>query len=157
MGPQISIYDASNTNLVNTWEVGTLKAQKPSEVLTVKIWNNKGGITAVSDLKECYLMVLDALGDTANDDVAKEKWVQVNVPAIDGNSNVWTPIGGTEGKDIKANAVEIIENTISGKANDGIEANSPENVATVNLRVVAPPNSTPGDKNFKCRLVAWFS
>ena len=102
-------------------------------------------------------MVLDGSGDTSNEDVARDKWVQVNVPSIDGNSNVWTAIGGTEGKDIKCDDYTITENTIKGTANDGIEANSPGNVATVNLRIVAPPNSNPGTHSFRCRLVAYFS
>lgn len=159
MGPQIAIYNSTNTDLVYNWDVGTLKAQRPSDVLSVKIWNNKGGATAVSDLKECYLMVLDGIGDTANDDVAKDKWVQVNVPSMDGNTNVWEPIGGTSGKNLKCDDATVPQDecTIYGEANDGIEAHSPKNVATVNLRVVAPPNSTPGDKNFKCRIVGWFS
>ena len=157
MGPQIAIYNATSTELVSSWDVGTLKSQRPSEVLCIKIWNNKQGITSVSDLKECYLMVLDGSGDTSNEDVARDKWVQVNVPSIDGNSNVWTAIGGTEGKDIKCDDYTITENTIKGTANDGIEANSPGNVATVNLRIVAPPNSNPGTHSFRCRLVAYFS
>lgn len=156
MGPQIAIYNASNTELVSTWDVGTLKAQKPSEVLTINIWNNKGGITAVSDLKEAYLMVLDSVGDTANDDVAKDKWVQINIPSIDGNANVWTPIGGTDGKDLKANGVNG-EFTIKGDANDGTAGTSYNNVATVNLRIVAPPNSTPQDHYFKIRIVGYFT
>ena len=156
MGPQIAIYDASHSQLVNTWDVGTLKAQKPSEVLTINIWNNKGGVTAVSDLKECYLMVLDSVGDTANDDVARDKWVQVNIPSIDGNSDVWKPIGGTHGKDVRANS-GMTENTISGMPNDGIAANSLENHCTIHLRVVAPPNSTPKDHYYKIRLVGYFT
>lgn len=156
MGPQISIYDASNTYLVNNWDIGTLKAQTPSEVLTVNIWNNKGGITAVSDLKEVTFMILDSTGDTANGDVAKDQWVQINVPSVDGNSNVWTPIGGTVTKDIKANG-GVSDYTISGIANDGNAANSPQNVATISLRVVAPANSNPGEKSFRARLVGYFT
>lgn len=156
MGPQISIYDATNTYLVNTWDVGTLKAQKPSDVLTINIWNNKGGITSVSDLKEVSFMVLDGTGDTANGDVAKDQWVQINVPSVDGNSDIWTPIGGSITKDIKANS-GMTEYTISGSANDGNAANSPQNVATINLRIVAPANSNPGDKSFRARIVGYFT
>lgn len=152
MGPQISIYDHTNSELVSTWELGTLKAQKPSDVLTINIWNNKGGVTTVSDLKEVYLMILDAVGDTANDDVAKDRWVQVNVPSVDGNTETWTPIGGTIGKDLKANS-GVVGNTISGVANDGIASNSVENVCTVNLRVVAPANSVAGGHYFKARII----
>jgi hypothetical protein len=156
MGPQISVYDASNTSLVSNWNIGVLKAQVPSNVLTINIWNNKGGSTAVSDLKEAYLMVLDSNADTANEDVARDKWIQINEPSVDGNSDIWTPIGGSKGKDIKANS-GVTDNMISGIANDGTAANSPKNVCTVNLRAVAPPNSNPGDKAFKVRLTGYFT
>ena len=156
MGPQIAIYDSTDSVLVNTWDIGTLKAQVPSDVLTINVWNNKGGATTVSDLKEAYLMVLDNSGDTAVDDVAKNKWIQVNVPSVDGNDETWTPIGGTYGKDIKANS-GVSDNTIKGIANDGIAANSPENVATISLRAVAPPNSEPGVKLFKVRLNGYYT
>ena len=156
MGPQLSIYNDTNTELVNSWNIGTLKAQIPSEVLTINIWNNKGGSTTVSDLKEAYLMVLDNTGDTALMDIPRDKWVQANVPNIDGNTITWTPIGGTAGKDLKGNSISL-ENAISGKSNDGVAANSPENVCTVNLRVVAPPNADPGDKFFKIRITGYFT
>ena len=156
MGPQISVYDSTNTSLVSTWNIGVLKAQVPSDVLTINIWNNKGGLTMVSDLKEAYLMVLDSGADTANEDVARDKWIQVNELSVDGNSNVWTPIGGSNGKDIKANS-GVVDNTISGAANDGVAEKSPQNVCTVSLRAVAPPNSNPGDKSFKVRLTGYFT
>jgi len=156
MGPQIALYNATNTDLLSTWEIGTLKAQVPSDVLVCNIWNNKGGSVAVSDLKEAYLMVLDATGDTANEDVARDRWIQVNEPSIDGGTDTWTPIGGTVGKDIRANG-GVTENSISGRANDGIAANSPMNVCTIYLRAVAPPNSNPGDKGFKVRLNGYFT
>ena len=36
-GPAISIYDSTHTSLVSTWNVGVVKAQTPSKVLTVNI------------------------------------------------------------------------------------------------------------------------
>jgi hypothetical protein len=156
MGPQIAIYDSTDSTLVSTWDIGTLKAQVPSDVLTINVWNNKGGAVPVSDLKEAYLMVLDNTGDTAVEDVAKNKWIQVNIPSVDGNDETWTAIGGTYGKDVKANS-GVVDNTIKGIINDGVAANSPENVCTINLRAVAPPNSDPGVKLFKVRLNGYFT
>ena len=156
MGPQIALYNATNTDLLSTWDIGTLRAQVPSEILTVNIWNNKGGAVSVSDLKEAFLMVLDSTGDTANDDVAKDRWIQVNEPSVDGDTSVWTPIGGTVGKNIKANG-GVSDYSISGRANDGVAANSPQNVCTLNLRAVAPPNSDAGDKYFKVRINGYFT
>jgi hypothetical protein len=158
MGPQIALYNSTNTELLFNWDIGELRAQVPSEVLTVNIWNNRSGSVDVSDLRDSYLQVLDSTGDTANDDIPKEKWIQVNEPSVDGNSDTFTPIGGTVGKDIKANGLSSSTTCyISGKANDGVAANSPQNVCTINLRAVAPPNANPGDKTFKVRISGYFT
>jgi hypothetical protein len=156
MGPVITLYDITNTTVVTTWDVGVVQAQIPSASLTINIWNNKGQSAAVSDLKECNITVLDSSGDTANDDVARDKWIQINEPSVDGNTTTWTQIGGSTTKDIKANS-GVSGNTISGVANDGNIISSPSNVCTVNFRVVAPINSTPGNKTFKIRLIGYYT
>ena len=158
MGPQISLYNSTNSELLTNWNIGVLKAQTPSEVLECNIWNNKGGNETVSDLKEAYLMVLDPNGDTADQDIPREKWIQINEPSVDGANDVWTPIGGTTGKDIRANGVTESEgNIISGISNDGNPANSSKNVCTVYLRAVAPPNSVPGVKGFRVRINGYYT
>ena len=156
MGPQISIYDESNNSIVSIWDIGTVKAQTPSEVLTINIWNNKGGTTTVSDLKDCYITVLDYNGDTAVDTVAKDKWVQVNIPSIDGDENVWTNIGGNVVKSIRGNA-GVDEYSILGTENSGLMSESSENVCTAKFRIFAPPNSAPGQKLFKIRVNGYFT
>ena len=110
MGPVITLYDITNTTVVTTWDVGVVQAQIPSASLTINIWNNKGQSAAVSDLKECNVTVLDSSGDTANDDVARDKWIQINEPSVDGNTTTWTQIGGSTTKDIKANYVFFSNN-----------------------------------------------
>ena len=45
MGPLIGLYDSTNTTTVSTWDVGTIKAQTPTEPKTINIWNNKAGST----------------------------------------------------------------------------------------------------------------
>ena len=153
MGPQISLYNSTNTELVSTWNIGVLKAQTPSDILECNIWNNKGGSETVSDLKDAYLMVLDPNGDTANQDIPRERWIQINEPSVDGNTSTWTAIGGSVGKDICANGLMPSNgNTISGIANDGNPVNSSKNVCTIFLRAVAPPNSNPGVKGFRVRI-----
>ena len=71
-GPSIALYDTANSNIVSTWNVGTVQAQVPSAELTVNIWNNKAGGTAVSDLRDCYITVLDSNCSTAIEDVARD-------------------------------------------------------------------------------------
>lgn len=154
-GPSIVLYDSANSNIVSTWNVGTVQAQVPSAELTVNIWNNKGGGSAVSDLRDCSITVLDSNGSTANEDVARDKWVEINSQAVDGNTTTWTAIGGTTTKAVKANT-GVDENTIKGTANAGTTTNS-ENCATVKFRVNAPINSEPGTKNFKIRLTGYYT
>ena len=155
-GPNIALYDSTHTNLVSTWAIGTVKAQVPSEALTVNIWNNKAGTEDVSDLKDCSIGVYDASGSTANDDVAKDKWVEINVPSVDGTSTTWTAIGGTTTKSIRAN-LNVTDFSIKGTKNDGTAANAGSNFSTVNLRVNAPINSVPGNKSFKVRLTGYYT
>jgi hypothetical protein len=155
-GPSIALYDSTHTNLVSTWAVGTVKAQTPSAVLTVNIWNNKGGTVDLSDLKDCTIAVYDSTGNTANDDVAKDKWVEINVPSVDGTTTTWTAIGGTTVKSIRANG-STTDFSISGAKNDGTETGATTNFSTVNLRINAPINSVPGSKSFKVRLTGYYT
>jgi hypothetical protein len=156
MGPQITVYDKTNTSVESTWNVGTIRAQEPSEVYTINIWNNKGGVDHVSDLRDCYISILDYDGDSAIEDVARDRWIQVNIPSVDGDENTWTSIGGSFTKEIRANG-GVSENTLSGIANSGVLSNSPKNVCTANFRVYAPPNSNPGQKLFKIRVNGYFT
>ena len=156
MGPLIGIYNESNTAFQSTWDVGIVRAQQPSTVLTINVWNNRGGTTDVSDLKEPILSVLDSDGLNALTPVPRDKWVQVNVPSVDGDNTTWTPIGGTTTKMLMANG-GVTDNTIKGTVNDGDPLLYPQNVCTTNLRIEAPLNSTPGDFSFKIRLTAYFT
>lgn len=153
-GPAISIYDSTHTSLVSTWNVGVVKAQTPSKVLTVNIWNNRNSSDDVSDLKECYLGVYDSTGDTYTTEVPLNKWVEVNVPTIDGNNNTWTRIGGQAIKKIMSSGQSDF--TIKGTANDGSTSNT-SNYCTCSFRINAPINSTPGTKDFNIRLTGYFT
>ena len=120
MGPLIGLYDSTSSSLVGTYDWGTIKAQTPTPVLTIQVWNNKNGKDDVSDLKEPQIEVLDSNGLTADTDVPKFKWVQVNIPSVDGNNSTWTPIGGTTTKMIRADGLASTDgNVIKGTANDG--------------------------------------
>ena len=156
MGPLIGLYDSTSSSLVGTYDWGTIKAQTPTPVLTIQVWNNKNGKDDVSDLKEPQIEVLDSNGLTADTDVPKFKWVQVNIPSVDGNNSTWTPIGGTTTEMLMANG-GVTDNTIKGTINDGDPILYPQNVCTTNLRIEAPLNSTPGDFSFKIRLTAYFT
>ena len=155
--PLITILDASNTSLIVNWDVGNIKAQVPTAPLEINIWNNKDGMTDVSDLKEVEIMVLDDNGTTYESEVPQNKWVQVNNIGTDGDKTTFTAIGAEVTKKIRANGGVSTEYCIKGTANDGNPDNYPQNVASAQLRLVAPMNSTPGDKSFKIRIVGYYT
>ena len=163
--PKISIYDADNNNTVSIWAIGTMQAQVPSTIKQILIWNNRGGSTAVSDLRNCKLSVYDENGTTATDDVASEKWVEVNQSVFDGSETVagnWTRVGGTDGKEICADGCAVgtddhdTYHAIKGTINGGTTSYT-TNFAKINLRVNPPLNSTPGEKKFKVRLTGTYT
>jgi len=156
MGPQIAVYDSTDSGIISLWDLGTIKAQVVSPVLSVYVWNNRNGKTAVSDLKDCWVTCVDSATDTSNDDVAKDQWIQVNVPSIDGDEDTYTKIGGNLGKDVRAMA-GVSGNYIAGVVNDGTLANSQPNYAKLNFRCVAPPNSNPGQKLFRILIKGYFT
>lgn len=160
MGPQISIYNSSN-NKIELWNIGTLQSQQSSKILTVYVWNNKGNRESdVSDLKNAYVTVVDANGETAEDEVAKNKWVHVNIPTIDGDETTFSPIGGSIIRNIKG-GINSEENTIFGtKCNSDMDKTySLENprVCKLSFCICPPPNSTPGEKLFKIRICGWYT
>ena len=160
LGPVITLMNSDNTSAVDTWNVGTVQAQTPSAPLIVNIWNNKGNNTEDhSDLKECTLSVLDANGNTAVGDVARDKWVQCK---MNGESDSqYIAIGGSDPNTVtalvKANDASVEVGTIKGTRNDGVATNSTGNVATVYFRINAPINSIPGTKTFKIRLTGYYT
>ena len=155
-GPMIALYNEDHTELVSTWNAGTVKADEPSEVLTVNIWNNKGGTSDVSDLKDCVISVYDDNGSTQVEDVAKDMWVQINVESIDGSQEEWTKIGGESSKYIRANDDSITDFTIKGVKNNGT-VSATSNYCTARFQIVAPINSNPGTKVFKIRLTGYYT
>lgn len=159
MGPQISIYNSDNSQLFTTWDLNNIQSQQASPVLTVYVWNNKTGDNAknVSDLKNAYVTVVDENGETSNGEVAKNKWVQVNVPNIDNDETTFFPIGGNVTRGIRGGGLE--ENTIkpADEANANTYEKSKNCVCKLNFIIVPPPNSTPGEKRFKIRIGGWFS
>ena len=114
-------------------------------------------MTDVSDLKEAEIMVLDDNGTTYESEVPQNKWVQVNNIGTDGDKTTFTAIGAEVTKKIRANGGVSTEYCIKGTANDGNPDNYPQNVASAQLRLVAPMNSTPGDKSFKIRIVGYYT
>lgn len=153
--PNITIVNDSDIT-VASWDCGTVQANSDSAILTIRVWNNRGGSTALSDLKDASITTLDIDGGSSSDVVAG-KWVQVNVPNLDGNTTTWTAVGGSTVKFIRADSLTSADgNVIRGTANDGTVVNSAANYATCRLKAHVPLNATPGTKTWKTRLNGYY-
>lgn len=153
--PSITVVtDADAT--VASWDAGTVQANNSSAVLSLVIWNNRGGTSALSDLKDASITTLDVDGGSSSD-VVSGKWVQVNVPSIDGSTTVWSQIGGDTVKYLRADGLTSSDGSvIRGTANDGSITGSKVNYCKVNMKAVVPLNATPGTKNWKTRLNGYY-
>jgi putative cofactor-binding repeat protein len=153
--PSITIVNDSDIT-VASWDCGTVQANSDSTILTILVWNNRGGSTALSDLKDVSITTLDIDGGSSSDVVAG-KWVQANVPKVDGNNTTWTAIGGTTVKYLRADALAAADgNVIRGIANDGTFTNAKSNYCTCRLKAHVPLNATPGTKVWKTRINGYY-
>ena len=153
--PSISIVNEQDQTIAN-WDAGTIQANNDSTVLTMRVWNNRGGGTAVSDLKECTVTSLDTDGG-ASSDVVSGRWIQVNVNSVDGNTTTWTQVGGTTTKSIRADGVPVSDGyIIKGTTNDGSTNNSKTNYCTIRVKIHVPLNATPGTKTCKLRINGYY-
>ena len=155
--PSITVVNAATNTTIPNWSVGVVKANQSSTVLSIQIWNNRGGSTDLADLRDASITSLDIDGGNSSDPVAN-KWLHVNVPEMDGASS-WTAVGGTSTKFIRGDTVTATEgNIIKGTANDGNASTtaSKVNYTTVNLRVDVPVNATPNTYNFKTRINGYY-
>jgi hypothetical protein len=155
--PSITVVKASTNTTITNWPVGVVKANNSSTVLSIQIWNNRGGSTDLADIRDASITSLDTDGGNSSDPVAN-KWLHVNVPQMDGASS-WTGVGGTTTKFIRGDTVTASEgNIIKGTHNDGNATTtaSKANYTTVNLRVDVPVNATPNTYNFKTRINGYY-
>jgi hypothetical protein len=154
--PSITVVDSSDRTVTN-WDNGVVQANAESAILQIVIWNNRGGTTDLSDLKEANITALDVDG-RAITEVVTDKWVRVNVPVVDGSTGVWTPVGGTTAKSLRADGVDASEGyVIKGIANDGSLANSAENYCSCNLKTKVPAGVSAGIRNWKMRINGYFT
>ena len=60
--PSITVVDTSDRT-VTTWDNGTVQAQNYSAVLSIRVWNNRGGAVTLSDLKDAYSYMRNNIED----------------------------------------------------------------------------------------------
>jgi len=153
--PIISLLDSTNTNIVEEWSVGVVKANSSSSILEVNVWNNKGGTTEVADLREASVTCLDGNGGTTGD-VSVGKWLKVLVGTTADTDNIgnklYTAVGGSSSAPLRAQTVPSSSgNIIKGSANDGT-ANSGNNYCNCKFRFDVPINANKGTYPFKIQV-----
>jgi hypothetical protein len=159
--PVITLYDSANTAVVSSWPVGTVKAGNPSSVLELLVWNNKGGASAVSDLKEATVACKDGNGENTGE-VPVGLWMNtlVNSTAAldtDGTTKIYSAIGGDTTRPLRGEGVSAATgDVISGAVNDGTTANSTTNYCNCKFKVVIPINATAGTFAFKLRFQGYY-
>ena len=150
--PIITITERETDSPVTQWDSGIIKQNEESNVLHLRIWNNKGGETAVSHLKEVTITTLDTDGG-ANSPVIINRWVQVKLA----EETEFVAIGGTTTKSLKALGVNEVDGfEILGTANDGT-SDSTTNYCDIDLKIVVPINAAGGIYDFKTRISGYYT
>lgn len=153
--PIITVVTDTDQTVAN-WDIGTIQSNNDSSVLTILIWNNRGGATATSDLKDCSITSLDVDGGSSSD-VVSGKWVNVNIQSIDGNTTTWTQVGGSVVKALRADGVTASDgNMIKGTTNDGNKTTSKVNYCTARLKLHVPLNAVSGARSWKMRINGYY-
>lgn len=155
-GPVISIRDEDG-NPINSWAIGTLTAQTdPKPSIDIYIWNNYAGTTAVSDLKDAYITVVDENGNVdSTQAVVSDTWVKACLVDISGEEA--TAIGGNTTKTLNTTSSSIESGIIKGTANTGTLINSTDNFVHVQLTIEPTMNATPGRQKFYLRINGSFT
>lgn len=146
--PLVSWYSADNITQISSWEIGTVDAGSTSPDITFLIWNNRAGVTLVSDMTSCTITTKDSAGGDTGELVV-DKWIQVRVDTM--SEGTFTAIGGTVAKSIKAGGTAGA-GTIEGAINDGTMVGAPNNFAQVTLHAVPLATATAGNVDFLLRV-----
>mgnify|MGYP006946475944 CR=1 FL=1 len=141
---------------LSQWNTGTIIAGETTAQKKIIVWNNKGGSTGVSSMKDCELGVVGQNGEIVGSKIAEGKWVQIEHPIgttpfrIGGDfvNNTWVPVRKPIG------ATNTSSQMIEGNANDGTmeTAGNERNYAKFIARMVPPDTATPGPHQAKLRL-----
>lgn len=161
--PVITIMNADSTSPTTEWHLGTIKALEESSVLTINVWNNKNGSTDVSDLVDTTITATDINGGD-DEQAVSDRWTYVCVAATattdSAGNKTFTQIGKGAAAPVAANGAtgdNLTNHVIRGVANDGTMANSSLNFANIQVKIIAPLNTTAGSHQWKLKLQGYFS
>jgi len=160
-----SVAGIASTAAATQWPIGTIDADGLDKaVTTFLIWNNKSGASAVSDMQNCKITVVDANhGNTGAGSTTQllgggtdaTKWVSArcdsNGVAFNTTTKNFANIGNIAPAAIDDGAIGIVAlgaaaNTISGAINDGVYTTvaTALNYALVTLKMVIPTTASAG-------------
>lgn len=170
LAPVVEFYEKVSDQKIGTvnlpqWDAGIVRAGNSSDIFNLRVWNNRGNaVDRAATMQGCRLYIVDNLG-TREAQVAKDGWLfakcvtlgdvdftQIhNNPDIGGNTPIELPVG-SEGLSP--------DDSIGGEVNDGIDANSLDNFADVDMYL--QPSNDPartalhGAKNFSIVLEYFY-
>lgn len=152
--PNVSFFNrATNEDLTQTgWDVGVVKADSESDVLELRVWNNKGGTELASTMQECELYILDE-NEVKLQPIVTEGWLKGKCVSL-GDTDFKT-INDTEVLNIGSANSNTQDFEIFGDPNDGTEENT-ANYADVDLKFSVPFGATHGDKHFFIAVKYFF-
>ena len=136
---------------ISSWPIGEVNASSESDPLRILVWNNRGGATPVSDMKDCSVTVLDQ-DFTVTSPLVTGKWMQVQVNSM--GETEFTAIGSPTAKDIKAEGKPDFE--IGGEANSGALTDT-GNFADITAKVAVPLNAPNGTQAFRLRVQYFYT
>lgn len=168
--PVVTWRNFANNAAVTAWNIGTVDAGQSSSEFQVLIWNNRAGVSDVSDMQNVVMTTKDSTGGNTGDLVV-DVWIQVKVNSL--GESTFTAIGGTTTKaagttkssegpltpgvaphDSVTGSVDIL-----GTANDGEKWTADTvgsrhgggNYIDITLVAVVPSDAAAGTVNFKTR------
>jgi hypothetical protein len=172
--PIVSWRTVDNISVFSSWPIGTVDAgqAKPVDGQPFLVWNNRNGITDVSDMQNCTIITKDNVGGDTGELVIN-KWIQVKVVSL-GESG-WTPIGKNTPKTIRTNGCTTngdgqwypnvaphagegtsydilgVKNSDGGNPASGLTV-AAGNYVSILARANVPSNAGAGTTNFKLRV-----
>ena len=154
--PVVKFYDESGTNEITSWPLGEVDAGSETAHLRFTVWNNKGGESDVSHMKNVRVTTVNESGGETGD-VVQGKWVHVKINPPQNDTSEGIRVGGNSMANqaqVYAAGVDYATEgyIIKGTANDGVKAHSTENYALIEAWVAVPANANEGEKPFIVRV-----
>ncbi|MET3505637.1 hypothetical protein [Halalkalibacter oceani] len=153
--PVVGFYNReTNIDLsVEGWTVGTVKADTESEVLPLRVWNNKGGEELASTMQDCELYILDE-NEVKLQPIVTEGWLKGLCASL-GDTEFIT-IDDQTVLNIGSSESDTSNYDIFGDINDGEDTNI-RNFADVDLKFAVPFGATHGQKGFSVAVKYFYT